>query len=874
LLNFPRTIRLVIVLAVLTLYCSPSLGNEQWDFEHGLSDWRKTGTAFDRQPRIGTTIRTDNVHQLVKLKGDYWRDLPYPLGQRGNYLIFTEDEPTGTLTSNNFLLTSSHRYFSFLIGGNADLVNERLELQVLANSTSDADELENQLRTWTSTLTHIVTLPNHLRRDENYVVIVAATGNDGPDNSVLELLRQDVVEIPTFLYGRTARVRIVDSSAKAHINVDAIEFSAEPTAAYRPAVWGYGDYHTHPMSHLAFGTKKDSQLLWGSPGGAFSAYTDENLISKDIPHCITGHGRGPMAEPFINQVEERVHLAGLLDLVWDLITGRLKKHDRSGGPEFRNFPSFLGGAHQQMHITQIRRNYEGGLRLMVAYATHNRGAEYLTSTVEADGHIVPPTIDRDTVEAQLDQMKVLVDLNKDWMEIAYDPDSARRIIRQNKLAIILGIEVDQLGELNRKGLETAAQEVEYLWDRGIRVVVPIHGSDNRLGGAAVWRNEYNWLNDFLRRGKFDLSVPELKTVPAKFFEVRDGSCKTQLTDRGECVSFKLAIEQRRVVIKKVPCIGRAPFPETVKVPAYKLYEGHKNLNGLTDYGKSYIDELMKRGMIIDTAHMSDASVRDVYERIGQRLARQEPRCAGLSLDDNSAKLEPSCYQRAYPTIVSHAHFREQSFYKNRTLVEPSRPSEYQISKRNLDMMRRVGGVVGPFVTERPLELPDDQPPSPIKNDCSMSSKNFGLTFSFASQRMDGRGVGMATDFTIIPMVSPRFGKHACWGFNLASDPDKERRTNSSLYDKKVQNNAIRYEGIPPDPDVKYGQNEPLLPYRMGLRKPFDFNFDGLSHFGMVPDMLQDLKNLGLPSRDFQALFSSAESYLQMWEKTWSAQRER
>jgi hypothetical protein len=190
------------------------------------------------------------------------------------------------------------------------------------------------------------------------------------------------------------------------------------------------------------------------------------------------------------------------------------------------------------------------------------------------------------------------------------------------------------------------------------------------------------------------------------------------------------------------------------------------------------------------------------------------------------------------------------------------------------MMRRVGGVVGPFVTERPLELPDDQPPSPIKNDCSMSSKNFGLTFSFASQRMDGRGVGMATDFTIIPMVSPRFGKHACWGFNLASDPDKERRTNSSLYDKKVQNNAIRYEGIPPDPDVKYGQNEPLLPYRMGLRKPFDFNFDGLSHFGMVPDMLQDLKNLGLPSRDFQALFSSAESYLQMWEKTWTAQRER
>lgn len=36
---------------------------------------------------------------------------------------------------------------------------------------------------------------------------------------------------------------------------------------------------------------------------------------------------------------------------------------------------------------------------------------------------------------------------------------------------------------------------------------------------------------------------------------------------------------------------------------------------------------------------------------------------------------------------------------------------------------------------------------------------------------------------------------------------------------------------------------------------------------MVPDMLQGLKNVGMPESDFQALFSSAEAYVQMWEKT-------
>lgn len=102
----------------------------------------------------------------------------------------------------------------------------------------------------------------------------------------------------------------------------------------------------------------------------------------------------------------------------------------------------------------------------------------------------------------------------------------------------------------------------------------------------------------------------------------------------------------------------------------------------------------------------------------------------------------------------------------------------------------------------------------------------------------------------------------------------ERWKNTELYRKRDQKYAVRYDGIPQDPDIEYGENDPLLPYRMGHRKLFDLNFDGLAHFGMVPDMLQDLKNRRFPARNFEALFSSAESYLQMWDKTWSAKTER
>ena len=51
-------------------------------------------------------------------------------------------------------------------------------------------------------------------------------------------------------------------------------------------------------------------------------------------------------------------------------------------------------------------------------------------------------------------------------------------------------------------------------------------------------------------------------------------------------------------------------------------------------------------------------------------------------------------------------------------------------------------------------------------------------------------------------------------------------------------------------------------------RDFDYNLDGLSHYGMLPDMLQDLKNVGLPDDGLRRSSSGRPSATsQVWERS-------
>ena len=60
-------------------------------------------------------------------------------------------------------------------------------------------------------------------------------------------------------------------------------------------------------------------------------------------------------------------------------------------------------------------------------------------------------------------------------------------------------------------------------------------------------------------------------------------------------------------------------------------------------------------------------------------------------------------------------------------------------------------------------------------------------------------------------------------------------------------------------------NEPLTRSVAG-RRDFDINIDGVAHYGMFTDFLQDLANIGLAIDDRSVLFRSAEDYIEVWER--------
>jgi microsomal dipeptidase-like Zn-dependent dipeptidase len=849
-----------------------------WDFERGLAGWTiVSGDAFGtelapRQPTLGDNVVSQRLTGLVSLGGDYWTGTYVPIGHQGDYWIGTYehrpdegaplgrvqgDGPQGVLQSREFVVRN--RFISFLIGGGKDVIRLKAELQVQEGNA--------------------------------WVMRRVATGNNS------ERMRREVWEVAD-LVGRRARIQIVDASSRGwgHINVDDFTF---PAADPRPGllsvrdggftffrdpptrVWGYADTHAHPMGHMGFGGLRGIRTLWGVPGGRYSDYQGTpHLIERDLPRCDGwGHGGGPASHFLMAKMQTQESAESHF-----LTSG----HGREGGPEFTAFPDFRSGAHHQMHITQIRRAYEGGQRLMSALAVHNEALEYGMAPAEGPegdrNKFIRTTPEREVIEAHVCGMRQLAELNSDWMEIAYSPEDARRIIGANKLAIVLGVEVDRLGDL---GFTSVDAEVKHLFDLGIRQVTPIHGINNRLGGPSFFQDLYNTQNDLFNRERRHTWAHDFDPSRTVFFSVAEAGCGqgARRGQRGECVLWRFDAKQNSMIVDwhQVGAPGyHANLTEVDLASRYAFGrggpQGQVNPQGLTPQGHEYIRALMSRGMLIDVAHMSDRSVEHVL-RIGRDQVIRSGNAVCGNWSPSLLNAPEVCFTGAYPVMVSHADLRAQGIHQDGTLPGSTAgtthkdflPREFDLGSYHMEVIRRIGGVVGIFVTQDPLEPAPDQASAPFANDCGRSTKTFGYAYRYAVQKMGGTGVALATDFGFLQLMGPRFGEHACSGYLMAKDWGRERERFVSMYNRGSQRHAVRYAGLPDRFDMHTRAHERLQPSRIGART-FNLNTDGIAHYGMLPDVLQDAKNIGMTTEDFSSLFNSAESYIQMWEKAWSVTR--
>ena len=202
-----------------------------------------------------------------------------------------------------------------------------------------------------------------------------------------------------------------------------------------------------------------------------------------------------------------------------------------------------------------------------------------------------------------------------------------------------------------------------------------------------------------------------------------------------------------------------------------------------------------------------------------------------------ARARASCY----PLLTSHSWPRDlKRRLRDGEEVGFVRPGEViDVDHRVAEVThhargdRELGGVVGLITNQGRL----------IADECPTSSESVARALAYAVEQMDGKGgVGFGTDFNgFAGQPGPRFGEHACGD---RGTPDTRAELSYPFED---------YFGVP-TPCTRAGERD------------FDFNHDGLAHYGLLPDLIADMKLVGATAEVTDALFSSARAYVEMWER--------
>ncbi len=244
-----------------------------------------------------------------------------------------------------------------------------------------------------------------------------------------------------------------------------------------------------------------------------------------------------------------------------------------------------------------------------------------------------------------------------------------------------------------------------------------------------------------------------------------------------------------------------------------------NAQGLSDLGKYFVQDLARYHMIIDIDHMSRNSLENTF-----------------------SLLQPF----SYPVIAGHNGF--MVLHKGSKRTEAARTTGQAMTIRSLGGLVAIGlGDVGTVADVARSSY------SRLDHDCSNSSKTWFQSYSLAAMTGGGwsiAAVPLSTDQGLTDLIGPRFKGSlgvACAG---GTDAEVAAQTNPVVYPFKTLTPGTR------------------LPLKMSTvnGRQFDFNTEGMAHFGLFPDFIADLQSLGVTDTELGPLFRSAEGYIQMWSR--------
>lgn len=419
----------------------------------------------------------------------------------------------------------------------------------------------------------------------------------------------------------------------------------------RGKLCGWVEMHAHPMSYLGFGQK----VFYGVPDigltlpKTYNNCDHEQKLTENIfdalGNCRILHQKFPDIDPFFNckdQIRSIVNASAdeKFDHTDDSFYIGANQNSRLN--YFKHWPAQRSLTHQQMYSSWLKKAYTGGLRVMVALTVNNVLLAEL-----AKGN--PPYDDKSVSDAQTLEMIRMAELpaNRTWMEIARSPDDLRRIVEEDKLAVILGVEIDQIGNWGTKNQPTENEittEIQRLYDQGIRYIFPVHLVDNVFGGAAVYSHLFNVANVFYNGAPFELRHNEYLTNDFSDFDAKNSIKDIKNLALGVAPPIAVGLSGAANIIPLIPpglidatfnvggaitsilAISEAHrigimnnISEGLTTNYSDIEPGHSNNKGLSNEGKFAIKEMMKRGMMIDIDHMSEQALEELREYIRNDL---------------------------------------------------------------------------------------------------------------------------------------------------------------------------------------------------------------------------------------------------------------
>ena len=614
------------------------------------------------------------------------------------------------------------------------------------------------------------------------------------------------------------------------------------------SVRGFSDMHAHMFAHLAHGGAAFVGKPYDPVGGINEALkqdygTDMNVVGAfegGIPPAHVADGLPPDCPDYLLNT-------GVCDgqILWhgdhqpfDDPTGTGTDDQPGaplGAPLFNGWPTAKSAVHQQMYYKWIERAYRGGMRHMVMLAVHSEamcevsvqlaGADCADSMGQIDLQIQAAHDFQDWLDAQSGGP------GQGWFRIVGTPAEARLAILEGKLAVTLGIEVDNLFNCKASGpcpnmpahpdLDTVQKAIDFYYDWGVRHVFPVHNFDNAFAGSALWLDplavgnryiEYVW-----QTGQDCATTPGFNTG----YGFRHDNVTIDILRALAC-----AVSNGPLISCDLGDIAPPYFTQTTC-----------NTQGLTPAGVDLISRLMNKGMLIDIDHMSNKSF------------------------DETISMASS--QGSYPLVASHGLFFD---LHPQLYGDPTTPGvdgqagrhERLRTRAQLDQLRDLGSLVAMMTLDgqqTQQHFPDPLSGLPfIESNCRQSTRTWIQGYEYAVEVMQGP-VALGTDFNgVAAHTGPRFGGAGCGGEDSVVDLVATRKEERSA--QEIEGNRLVYP---------FTNEFGTFDRQVTGQQTFDFNTDGLAHVGLLPDMLADVKKIGLSDANLDPLYRSANRYLEVWE---------